>query len=74
MMFIDRAAETLLRGGIIAYPTDGVFGLGCLPDDADAIRRLLQMKHRDPTNRPASCCRMLIARSLSHGSYRRETR
>ena len=48
MMFIDRAAETLLRGGIIAYPTDGVFGLGCLPDDADAIRRLLQLKHRDP--------------------------
>ena len=48
MMFIDRATETLLRGGIIAYPTEGVFGLGCLADDAGAIRRLLRLKRRDP--------------------------
>jgi L-threonylcarbamoyladenylate synthase len=48
MMFVDRAAEILLRGGIIAYPTEGVFGLGCLADDVDAIWRLLRLKHRDP--------------------------
>ena len=48
MMFVDRAAETLLRGGIIAYPTEGVFGLGCLAGDVDAIRRLLRLKRRDP--------------------------
>lgn len=48
MMFVDRAAETLLRGGIIAYPTEGVFGLGCLANDVDAIRRLLRLKRRDP--------------------------
>lgn len=46
-MFIARAAEVLLRGGIIAYPTEGVFGLGCLPDDIAATQRLLQIKHRD---------------------------
>lgn len=48
MMFVDRAAAILLRGGIIAYPTEGVFGLGCLPDDLDAMQRLLRIKNRDP--------------------------
>jgi L-threonylcarbamoyladenylate synthase len=47
MMFVTRAAEILLRGGIIAYPTEGVFGLGCLPYDLAAVRRLLCIKQRD---------------------------
>ena len=42
-----RAADVLLRGGVIAYPTEGVFGLGCLPDDERALRRLLHIKRRD---------------------------
>ncbi len=45
---IKRAAEVLLGGGVIAYPTEGVFGLGCLPDDAAAVRRVLAIKRRDP--------------------------
>jgi len=45
---ISRAADTLLAGGVIAYPTEGVFGLGCMPDDADALIRLLRIKRRDP--------------------------
>lgn len=47
MMSVRRAAEILLGGGIIAYPTEGVFGLGCMPDDLDAIQRLLDLKQRD---------------------------
>jgi L-threonylcarbamoyladenylate synthase len=47
MLRIARAAEVLLGGGIIAYPTEGVFGLGCLPDDLDAVQRLLDIKRRD---------------------------
>lgn len=47
MISITRAAEVLLGGGIIAYPTEGVFGLGCLPDDLDAVQRLLDIKRRD---------------------------
>ncbi len=46
-MFVMRAAEVLLGGGIIAYPTEGVFGLGCLPDDLPAVVRLLRVKQRD---------------------------
>jgi len=44
---VNRAADVLLGGGVIAYPTEGVFGLGCLPDDEPAVRRLLAIKQRD---------------------------
>ena len=33
---------------MLAYPTEGVWGLGCLPDHLDAVRRLLDIKRRDP--------------------------
>ena len=41
-----RAAEIVLSGGIVAYPTEGVFGLGCLPEDDLAVARLLAIKKR----------------------------
>jgi L-threonylcarbamoyladenylate synthase len=40
------AADVLLRGGVIAYPTEGVYGLGCLPDDLPAVQRVLDIKRR----------------------------
>ena len=43
----EKAAEVLRGGGVIAYPTEGVFGLGCLPDKAAAVQRILQIKQRD---------------------------
>ena len=45
---IAIAADVLLRGGVIAYPTEGVYGLGCLPDDDEALSRLLGIKQRRP--------------------------
>ncbi len=47
-MYVNRSADTLLGGGIIAYPTEGIYGLGCLPDDGDAVIRLLRIKKRKP--------------------------
>jgi len=44
---IAKAADTLLGGGLIAYPTEGVFGLGCMPDDNSALLQLLTLKQRD---------------------------
>ncbi|MDX1402989.1 MAG: Sua5/YciO/YrdC/YwlC family protein [Woeseiaceae bacterium] len=45
---ILKASRILHGGGVIAYPTEGVFGLGCLPDDAAAVVRVLTIKNRDP--------------------------
>ncbi len=47
-LFISRAAKVLLGGGVITCPTEGVFGLSCMPDDAQAVSRLLAIKQRDP--------------------------
>ncbi len=41
------AAAALLRdGGVIAYPTEGVWGLGCDPRNEMAVSRLLEIKQR----------------------------
>ena len=43
---IRRAAQTLWDGGVIAYPTEAVFGFGCNPLDQAAVQRLLSIKRR----------------------------
>ena len=40
------AAQALVSGGVIAYPTEAVWGLGCLPQYKDAVERILEMKNR----------------------------
>ena len=47
-MSIAHAADILLGGGVVTMPTEGVFGLSCMPDDEDALSRLLTIKRRDP--------------------------
>lgn len=39
--------QILSEGGIIAYPTEAVFGLGCDPLDEIAVERILTLKQRD---------------------------
>ena len=41
-----QAASLIHSGGIIAYPTEAVYGLGCDPDNFDALNRLLALKNR----------------------------
>ena len=43
---IGEAARLVHEGGLIAYPTDTVYGLGCNPFDADAVDRLVKAKER----------------------------
>ncbi|WP_028919945.1 Sua5/YciO/YrdC/YwlC family protein [Pseudoxanthomonas suwonensis] len=43
---IDDAAALLQRGGLVAYPTEAVWGLGCDPDNETAVLRLLRLKQR----------------------------
>lgn len=46
---IRRCARLLHAGGVIAYPTEGVYGLGCLPDNKTAVERILAIKGRSPS-------------------------
>ena len=41
-----KALNTLKNQGVIAYPTESVFGLGCDPDSPIAIKKILQLKNR----------------------------
>lgn len=41
-----RAVRTLHAGGVVAYPTEAVYGLGCDPLDFHAVQRLLALKRR----------------------------
>ncbi len=43
---LRRAAQVLAAGGLIAYPTEAVFGLGCDPRNEAAVLRLLEVKGR----------------------------
>jgi L-threonylcarbamoyladenylate synthase len=43
---IRQAVAIIQRGGLIAYPTEGVFGLGCNLFDGAAVARLLALKQR----------------------------
>ena len=45
---LEAAAAALARGAVLAYPAEGVWGLGCRPDDAAAVARLLAAKRRAP--------------------------
>lgn len=44
---IKNAVEILRKGGVILYPTDTVWGIGCDATNADAVKRVYQIKHRD---------------------------
>ena len=46
---IRHAADVLRTGGVIAYPTEAVYGLGCDPWDRAAVERILEIKARAPS-------------------------
>jgi L-threonylcarbamoyladenylate synthase len=45
---IRRLRVFLKRGGVIAYPTESCYGLGCDPTNRRAVQRILQLKGRPP--------------------------
>ena len=44
---IAQALETLRQGGIIVYPTDTVWGIGCDATNAEAVQRIYRLKQRE---------------------------
>jgi tRNA threonylcarbamoyl adenosine modification protein (Sua5/YciO/YrdC/YwlC family) len=59
---IDRVVEILRNGGVIIYPTDTVYGLGCDITKSKAIDRIAQIKGIDPEKTRFS----FIVNDLSH--------
>lgn len=44
---IKNAVEVLRKGGVILYPTDTVWGIGCDATNAEAVKRVYEIKQRD---------------------------
>ena len=44
---IRNAVETMRKGGVILYPTDTVWGIGCDATNVEAVKRVYQIKQRD---------------------------
>ncbi|TDQ38222.1 L-threonylcarbamoyladenylate synthase [Thiopseudomonas denitrificans] len=43
---LQQAAQKIRKGGVIAYPTEAVWGLGCDPWNEQAVQRILDIKQR----------------------------
>lgn len=59
---IKQIAETLRGGGVIVYPTDTIYGLGCDIFQPKAVERICRIKNIDPQKAQLS----FICRDLSH--------
>ncbi|HNT40858.1 MAG TPA: L-threonylcarbamoyladenylate synthase [Tenuifilaceae bacterium] len=59
---IERAVEVLKRGGVIIYPTDTVYGIGCDITNTKAVERIIKIKGMKPKEANFS----FICHDLSH--------
>lgn len=46
---IRQAVEVMRKGGVILYPTDTVWGIGCDATNAEAVRKVYEIKRREDT-------------------------
>jgi len=56
---IRQAAEMLRNGGIVVYPTDSCYALGCHLDDKNAVTRIRQIRKLDEQHHMTLMCRDL---------------
>ena len=71
MKFLEATDETiratgfiLREGGVVVYPTETVYGLGCLPSDPDASQRVCEIKGRADKPLPLICADIEAARKV----------
>lgn len=57
---IRQSAQILRAGGVIAYPTDSSYALGCQVGDPDAARRMLQLRGLGDSHFLTLVCRDLV--------------
>lgn len=59
LRLIKQAVEIIARGGVIAYPTDSSYALGCHIGDKDALQRLRRIRKMDDKHNLTLVCRDL---------------
>ena len=59
LRLVRRAAEIVRRGGLVAYPTDSCYALGCLASEAKALERLRRIRGIDERHHLTLMCRDL---------------
>lgn len=69
--FINKAVETLENGGVIIYPTDTIYGIGCDIFNKQALERVYDIKHEAGTKLFSFICPDLkdIARYAKVSDY-----
>ncbi|MFQ5762259.1 MAG: L-threonylcarbamoyladenylate synthase [Candidatus Bathyarchaeia archaeon] len=65
---VRKAAEAVRRGGLVVFPTDTVYGLGCDPFDEAAVRKLLKLKWRRSKPLPILVSSLAKAQELAYFS------
>ena len=46
---VEQSLDVLRKGGVILYPTDTIWGLGCDATNTEAVKRIYQIKQREDT-------------------------
>lgn len=59
LRLIRQAADILRKGGVVAYPTDSCYALGCHLDDKDAVTRIRAIRELDDQHHMTLMCRDL---------------
>lgn len=71
---IGQAAAILRQGGVIAYPTDSCYALGCLLDNRSALERIVRIRGLDPHHHFTVICPDLsglgILAKVSNSAFR----
>ena len=62
---IKEASDIVRTGGVVIYPTETVYGLGCAPQINDAARRVCEIKGRADKPLPIACSSITVAHRLS---------
>ena len=44
---IEKASQIINQGGIVIFPTDTVYGIGCNPYNKESVKKIYEIKSRD---------------------------
>jgi L-threonylcarbamoyladenylate synthase len=61
---VHQASKVIINGGIVGFPTDTVYGLGCDPESRAAVERLFRIKDREKKPVPVLCASLAGASVL----------